>query len=264
MCNTGKVLGACGRSFAKPCMDTRRRPMAKFLAAWYTYAISEILCIKGKTCHEVTDEKGRLTQRDGLQEGQGWVNFHHGHKEQAEGQSHVFPPLPPPTHCSALVRVNGLIQSLKINLTKALSFCHDRQSQKFLTKDYSVTLTEQRAEDEDGKEEEPGKSILHLCLKKDGPASAKLFSSINCKCNRLAPVSCNGILSLMSSQNSLIQKRNYANKIISNHHCLQRRTTKSCSQENLLIRVIMLLGFLSRLFIHTVITFNLESFISIA
>lgn len=107
-------------------------------------------------------------------------------------------------------------------------------------------------------------SCTFLCSKKDGSVSAKLFSSINCKCIRLALVSCNGILSLTSSQNSLIQKRNYANKVISNHHCLQRRTTKSCSQENLLIKVIMLLGFLSHLFIHTVITFNLESFISMA
>jgi len=45
---------------------------------------------------------------------------------------------------------------------------------------------------------------------------------------------------------------------------LQRRTIKSCTSENLLIRAIMLLSFLSHLFMRTVITFNLESFISMA
>lgn len=52
-----------------------------------------------------------------------------------------------------------------------------------------------------------------------------------CKFISLAPVSCNSILSLMSSESKLMHKRNYANKIISNHHCLQKRTTKSCSQK---------------------------------
>lgn len=109
------------------------------------------------------------------------------------------------------------------------------------------------------KKNQAGTSCTFVCSKKDHADSVKSFSSINCKSIRLAPASCNGILLLTSSENSLIQKRNYANKITSNHHCLQRRTTKSCFQENLLIRVIMLLGFLSHLFIHTVITFNLES-----
>lgn len=130
-------------------------------------------------------------------------------------------------------------------------------SQKFLAcpKGYLVTLAEQRAENGDGEEEQTGKSILHICSKKDCSVSAKLFPSIKCKCIRLGPVSCNGIVSPTPSQNrKIIQKRNYANKIISHHHCLQRRTTKSCSQENLLIRIIMLLGFLSHLFVHTVIS----------
>ena len=117
MCNTGGVLEAYSLSFAKPCMDTRRKSTAKLLAAWGTYAILDVLCIKGKKCHEVIHEKGRMTQHDSLQEGQGWANFHHGLKEQAEGQSHIFPLSHPATHCSALVRTNGLIQLPKINLT---------------------------------------------------------------------------------------------------------------------------------------------------
>jgi len=79
-------------------------------------------------------------------------------------------------------------------------------------------LAEQREANGDGREEEPGKSILHLCLFKDGSVSTKLFSSINCKCITLVPVSCSSVLSVMSLQNSLIQKRNYENKTISNHH----------------------------------------------
>lgn len=63
--------------------------MAKLLAALSTYIIPEILSIEGKKCHEVIDEKGRLTRDDSLQEGQHWANFHHGHKEQAEDQSHI-------------------------------------------------------------------------------------------------------------------------------------------------------------------------------
>lgn len=91
--------------------------MVKLLAAWGTYVLPEILCIKGKKCHKVMEEKGRMIQHDSLQEKESWASYHCGHKQQAEGQSHIFPFSHTPTHCSALVRTNGLIQLPEINLT---------------------------------------------------------------------------------------------------------------------------------------------------
>lgn len=58
-----------------------------------------------------------MTQHDNLQEVQGLVNFYYGLKEQAESQSHILSLSHPVTHCSALVRTNGLILLPKINLT---------------------------------------------------------------------------------------------------------------------------------------------------
>lgn len=89
--------------------------MARLVAAWGTYVLPEILCIKDKKCHEVIQEKERLIQHQCLREKDGWANFHHGHKEHTEGQSHIF--LLSTPQLSGLLRTNGLVQFLEINLT---------------------------------------------------------------------------------------------------------------------------------------------------
>lgn len=47
--------------------------MAKLLAVWGTYDLPEILCIKGKKCHEVTQEKERQNDTAPVFAEEGWL-----------------------------------------------------------------------------------------------------------------------------------------------------------------------------------------------
>lgn len=112
------------------CTDTGRKSMAKLFAAWGTYDLPEILCIRGKKCHEVTQGKERMIQHHCLQENNSWANFHHGHKEHGEGQSHIFPL----SHPNSLLSTCENKWACPIAWDKHdinLVILHDLQSQRF-------------------------------------------------------------------------------------------------------------------------------------
>lgn len=147
MCND-EVLGVCVLSFPKLVQILGKSLWPNFLQHGGTHFLPETFCVKGKKCHEVIQEKGRMIQHMPL---------------LAEQTSTMATEIRATSSPSATPQQ---IQLPEINLTWTLSFCHDLQSQKFSVdpKGHLVILAEQRADNRDGNEEKLGKNILPPCF----------------------------------------------------------------------------------------------------
>lgn len=138
--------------------------MARLVAAWGTYVLPEILCIKDKKCHEVIQEKERLIQHQCLREKDGWANFHHGHKEHTEGQSHIFLLSHTPTLRASENKWACPIPWDKLDINLVILPWLTVKNFQLILNGHLVILAEQSTENEDGNEGKLGKNTLPPCF----------------------------------------------------------------------------------------------------